>query len=243
MGNLKSIDYYQQKINKDPSNSFNMNMLAFEYMNQYNHKKALFWFREAAKQTQDVMNLSNLGWYLLEGYSITEGKRNLKWRDRLKEAIEVLEQATQITEDYQEPYFALALAYYHSDKKVKAKKTIEKAISIKSNYFNQNFLAVMLLESGEIEVAADWFLKAYNTQPEGYKIYEAYFWYGVCMERLNNDIEAQKVAEKLLHLQNNEEIRNRIIGSKGCYKYHMQDEPEIAIICNFINCPICETHT
>ncbi|MDD4049322.1 MAG: tetratricopeptide repeat protein [Clostridia bacterium] len=237
MEKLRTVQYYKNMLQEEPLNSNIMSMLAFSYMEQLDYETALYWFKKAVKATPNVQNLNNLGWYLLEEYGASNENSQLKLNDRIRYALETLEYAIKLNnQEYEQPYFGLALACYELDEKDRALKNIKKAIKIKGDYFNQNLLAVILFETGKIEEATNNFLSAYQSQPEGYRIYEAYYWYGLCLKRLGKDEEACQVA---INVMKNEELMGYITENEDGYKYNVQDKPEIAVSCHFINCPIC----
>lgn len=180
------------------------------------YDSALYWFKEAVRITPNTKNLNNLGWFLLEEYRVNKENCGLTWEERIQEAIKTLEIAIALPNtNCKQPYFALAFAYYQINNNVKAKENIEKAVAIKQDYFSNNFLAVLLFESKKIEEAAKWFLLAYQSQPETFRIYDAYYWYGFCLQKLGRIEEAQEVA---LDIIKNDELKNYITNSKGVYK-------------------------
>lgn len=234
---LKSINYYKNILENQPTNSDVTSLLAFAYMNEGDYDSALFWFKETVRLNPNTKNLNNLGWFLLEEYGVNKNKCRLSWKERITEAIKILEIAIALSNaNYNQPYFALAFAYYQINNTVKAKENIEKAIAIKQDYFSNNFLAILMFEFGEIEEAAKWFLLAYQLQPEQSKIHDAYYWYVFCLQKLGKVAKAQEVA---LVIKNIDGLKDYLKNTQGIFKFSPPHTPEISTKCNFIECPVC----
>lgn len=237
METLKTSNFYKNILKDQPTNSEIISLLAFAYMNEGNDDNALYWFKEAVRITPNTKNLNNLGWFLLEEYGVNKKNCRLTWEERIQEAIKTLEIAITLPNtDYTQPYFALAFAYYQINNNLKAKENIRKAIAIKQDYFSNYLHAILLFESGNIKEAAKWFLLAHQSQPKEFTIYDAYYWYGFCLQKLGENEEAQNVA---LDIIKNVEFKEYITKSQGVYSFNPPDEPEISTMCNFIECPIC----
>ena len=236
MNELKFVEFYLAKLENEPKKAELMEQLAFSYLSKNtDHESSLHWFTEAVEFDPSIENLTNLGWFLIEEYGTNTNKVKLTRTRKYKLATEALKQAIQQEPKIETPYFVLAVAYYFQDNYDKAEENLRKAVMIQPNYFNQNLLGLLLFKKGRFEEASKYFYDAYYSQEDDFEMTEAYYSYGMCLEKLDRYEEAQAVSEILFP---NDEMTFGDIESDGVLIFD-QEEPDLVLRCCFINCPIC----
>lgn len=147
-------------------------------MNKY--EEALQAFQLAVKESRDVHSLTNLAWM----YYHEESNSQI--------AEELLIEVLQMNPQSYFPYNLLGEIYVDRNEWKKAVETLLKGIAITSTIEANNNLAVAYYHLGNLELAAEFFIKGSKTNSDYASM--SHIW---CLIKLEKNVEAKKALEKV----------------------------------------------